>query len=62
MLGRFTEDLTALQRSIRRGDADKLHQLFTRTQDMRNKIVEAGQDTAEVDFGRHASDQPGSED
>jgi len=62
MLGRFTEDLTALQRSIRRGDADKLHQLFTRTRDMRARIVEAGQDTPEVDFGRHASDQPGSED
>jgi len=62
MLGRFTEDLTALQRSIRRGDADKLHQLFARTQDMRSRIVEAGQDTPEVDFGRHVADQPGGED
>jgi cyclohexadieny/prephenate dehydrogenase len=61
MLGRFSEDLTALQRSIRRGDADKLHQLFARTRDMRSRIVEAGQDTAEVDFGRHASDQPGGD-
>jgi len=56
MLGRFTEDLTSLQRSIRRGDADKLHALFTSTRDMRRKIVEAGQDTAEADFGRHISD------
>ena len=62
MLGRFTEDLTALQRSIRRGDGEKLHDLFTRTRDMRAKIVEAGQETAEVDFGRHVSDNPGGDD
>lgn len=57
MLGRFTEDLTALQRSIRRGDADKLHALFSRTRDMRRKIVEAGQDTAQANFGRDQSDE-----
>ncbi len=62
MLGRFTEDLTALQRSIRRGDADRLHDLFTRTRDMRAKIVEAGQETPEVDFGRHVADDPGGDD
>ncbi len=56
MLGRFTEDLTSLQRSIRRGDADKLQELFTSTRDMRRKIVEAGQDTPEADFGRHISE------
>lgn len=56
MLGRFTEDLTALQRSIRRGDADKLHELFTRTRDMRARIVKAGQETPEVNFGRNVSD------
>ena len=31
MLGRFSEDLTALQRMIRRGDGDGLFELFTRT-------------------------------
>ncbi len=31
MLGRFTEDLTALQRNIRWGEAEKLEDLFTRT-------------------------------
>jgi len=62
MLGRFTEDLTALQRSIRRGDAEKLHDLFTRTRDMRARIVEAGQETPEVDFGRHISDDTGVSD
>ncbi len=31
MLGRFNEDLAALQRMIRWGDGDGLHALFTRT-------------------------------
>ncbi|MCT2559942.1 prephenate/arogenate dehydrogenase family protein [Tsuneonella sp. YG55] len=52
MLGRFTEDLTALQRAIRRGDGAALHDLFTRTRDIRRSIVEQGQDDARPDFGR----------
>ena len=52
MLGRFTEDLTALQRSIRFGDGDALFDLFTRTRAIRRDIVEAGQETAAPDFGR----------
>lgn len=52
MLGRFTEDLTALQRSIRRGDGPALQELFTRTRDIRRGIIEAGQDTDQPDFGR----------
>jgi len=52
MLGRFTEDLTALQRSIRFGDGDALFELFTRTRAIRRNIIEAGQDTAAADFGR----------
>lgn len=52
MLGRFTEDLTALQRAIRRGDGEALHDLFTRTRDIRRSIVEQGQDDARPDFGR----------
>ncbi|MGB7408835.1 MAG: prephenate dehydrogenase dimerization domain-containing protein, partial [Pontixanthobacter sp.] len=52
MLGRFTEDLTALQRAIRRGDGDALHDLFTRTRDIRRSIIEQGQDDARTDFGR----------
>ncbi len=43
MLGRFDEDLTALQRAIRYGDADTLEEIFTRTRDIRRSIVEAGQ-------------------
>jgi cyclohexadieny/prephenate dehydrogenase len=56
MLGRFNEDLTALQRMIRRGDGDGLHALFTRTRAIRMGIVALGQDTAAPDFGRHAAE------
>ncbi len=52
MLGRFSEDLTALQRAIRWGDGEALQDLFTRTRDIRKGIVEAGQETDEPDFGR----------
>ncbi len=51
-LGRFTEDLTALQRAIRRGDGDSLFDLFSRTRAIRRKIIDAGQETALPDFGR----------
>ncbi|MGI9483917.1 MAG: prephenate/arogenate dehydrogenase family protein [Hyphomicrobiales bacterium] len=53
MLGRFSEDLAALQKAIRHQDGDMLFDLFTRSRDVRRGIVEAGQDTAEPDFGRH---------
>ena len=56
MLGRFNEDLTALQRMIRRSDGDGLFRLFTRTRAIRLGIVAEGQDTAAPDFGRHAAD------
>jgi cyclohexadieny/prephenate dehydrogenase len=56
MLGRFNEDLTALQRMIRRGDGDGLFRLFTRTRAIRLGIVAEGQDTAAPDFGRHAAE------
>ncbi|HTQ13006.1 MAG TPA: prephenate/arogenate dehydrogenase family protein [Rhizomicrobium sp.] len=57
MLGRFTEDLTALQRHIRYGDGDALFDLFTRTRAIRRSIVDAGQDTASPDFGRGKVDR-----
>jgi cyclohexadieny/prephenate dehydrogenase len=56
MLGRFNEDLTALQRMIRREDGDGLFRLFTRTRAIRLGIVAEGQDTAAPDFGRHATE------
>ena len=52
ILGRFTEELFALQRAIRMGDGDMLHDYFTRTRAIRRSIIEAGQDTAAPDFGR----------
>jgi Prephenate dehydrogenase len=45
ILGRFTEELFALQRAIRLGDGDHLHAYFTRTRSIRRSIIEAGQDT-----------------
>ncbi|TVP74014.1 MAG: prephenate/arogenate dehydrogenase family protein [Rhodobacteraceae bacterium] len=52
ILGRFTEELFALQRAIRRGDGDLLHDYFTRTRAIRRGIIEAGQDIDAPDFGR----------
>ena len=52
MLQRFTEDLTALQRAIRIGDGEQLHDHFTRTRAIRRSIIELGQDDARPDFGR----------
>lgn len=52
ILGRFTEELFALQRAIRTGDGDHLFDYFTRTRAIRRSIIEAGQDTNAPDFGR----------
>ena len=52
ILGRFTEELFALQRAIRTGDGEHLHDYFTRTRAIRRDIIEAGQDTEAADFGR----------
>ncbi len=43
ILGRFDEDLTALQRAIRYGDGKALEDWFTRTRAIRRSIVQAGQ-------------------
>jgi cyclohexadieny/prephenate dehydrogenase len=43
MLGRFNEDLTALQRAIRHDDGDALFDLFSRTRDIRRGVIEARQ-------------------
>jgi len=62
ILGRFTEELFALQRAIRTGDGAYLHDYFTRTRAVRRGIIEAGQDTDAPDFGRRppAREPPGS--
>lgn len=60
ILGRFTEELFMLQRAIRMGDGQQLHDYFTRTRAIRRGIIEAGQDTEAPDFGR--SPAPGQQD
>jgi cyclohexadieny/prephenate dehydrogenase len=56
MLGRFTEDLTAMQRAIRSADGDALFDLFTRTRAIRRAVIEQGQDDERPDFGREHGD------
>ena len=43
VLQRFSEDLTALQRAIRRGEGDTLEELFARTRKIRRGIIYAKQ-------------------
>ena len=43
MLGRFTEDMVALQRAIRWGNGESLFELFERTRAIRRGVIEAGQ-------------------
>lgn len=52
VLGRFSEDLAALQRAVRWGDGELLEQQFTRTREIRRGIIEAGQETEAPNFGR----------
>lgn len=42
ILQRFTEDLTALQKSIRRGDGAYLEEVFSRGRDIRRHIMDLG--------------------
>ena len=58
MLGRFSEDLLALQRMIRWGDGDGLHALFTRTRAIRRGIIASGQETDAPNFGRGVETAP----
>jgi cyclohexadieny/prephenate dehydrogenase len=43
ILQRFTEDLTALQKAIRRGDGIYMFETFTRTRAIRRQIIDLGQ-------------------
>jgi cyclohexadieny/prephenate dehydrogenase len=55
VLGRFSEDLAALQRAIRWGEGDTLYDLFDRARRMRREVIEAGQDTPAPNWGRDES-------
>ena len=57
VLGRYIEDLTALKRAIRWSDGDTLLTEFTKTRDIRKRIIDAGQDSAEPNFGRDISEE-----
>ena len=52
VLGRFSEELAVMQRAIRWGDGEALFNAFERSRDIRQAIVEAGQETEASNFGR----------
>ena len=52
MIGRFSEDLSVLQKAVRWCDAAALFKLFSGTRKIRKKIIAAGQDIDTADFGR----------
>lgn len=52
VLGRYIEDLTALKKAVRWGDGEMLLKEFTKTRDIRTRIIDAGQDSPAPNFGR----------
>jgi cyclohexadieny/prephenate dehydrogenase len=52
MLDVFLTDLALMREAIRAGDGVTMHDLFTRTREIRRSIVALGQDDARPDFGR----------
>lgn len=57
VLGRYIEDLTALKKSIRWGEGDVLLREFTKTRTIRERIIDAGQDSATPNFGRDVPEE-----
>ncbi len=55
VVDRFIEDLSALKRAIRWNEGDVLLEHFSKTRDIRSKIIDAGQDSPDADFGRNES-------
>ncbi len=56
VVDRFIEDLSALKRAIRWNDGDTLMEHFSKTRDIRRRIIDAGQDSPEPNFGRNETD------
>ncbi len=52
VVDRFIEDLTALKRAIRWDDGGALLKHFSKTRDIRSKIIDAGQESPAPNFGR----------
>ncbi len=57
VLGRFSEELSLLQRAIRWGDGQTLERVFSRGRALRRAIVEAGQEKDVPNFGRDTPDK-----
>lgn len=55
VLDRFSGGLEKLRAALEAGDGAYLHDLFSKTREVRRSIVEAGQDIAAPDFGRRGS-------
>ena len=56
VLGRFSEDLSVLARAIRWDDGETLETAFARARGIRRSIIDAGQDSGVVNFGRDKPD------
>ena len=52
MLDYFSNDLDKLKSAIKDNDYEYLENFFKKTRNVRKNIIEAGQDTQKVDFGR----------
>ena len=52
MIDKFINNLKDLKKAIKNKDGKKLEKIFTKTKRIRQKIVKAGQDISEPDFGR----------
>ena len=57
VVDRFIEDLSALKKAIRWGDGEQLFDHFSKTRDIRRRIVDAGQDTDLPNFGRGSGEE-----
>ncbi len=52
MLDHFSKDLNGLREAIKTGNANYIEDAILRAREVREKILEAGEDTKEPDFGR----------
>jgi cyclohexadieny/prephenate dehydrogenase len=52
MISKFIENLESLKEAIEKEDGKKLEQIFSKTKQIRQDIIEAGQDVKKPDFGR----------
>ncbi len=57
VVDRFIEDLSALKKAIRWGEGEQLFDQFSKTREIRRRIVDAGQDTDKPNFGRGSGEE-----